>query len=116
MKAIENQNEITTFEEDFFIDASQSFDAKVTFLKVETSVKSKYLIVFNDISSIIQAQNSQREFVENVSHELRTPITSILAATETIPTEIPFRDIIIRQSLRMNESCAEDISRFVLNS
>ncbi|MAW09797.1 MAG: hypothetical protein CMG03_01140 [Candidatus Marinimicrobia bacterium] len=28
MKAIENQNEITTFEEDFFIDASQSFDAK----------------------------------------------------------------------------------------
>ena len=103
MKAIENQNEIKTFEEDFFIDASQSFDAKVTFLKVEASAKTKYLIVFNDISSITQAQNSQREFIENVSHELRTPITSILAATETIPTETPFRDIIIRQSLRMNE-------------
>ncbi len=103
MEAIENQNEIKTFEEDFFIDASQSFDAKVTFLKVETSDKPKYLIVFNNITSIIQAQNSQREFVENVSHELRTPITSILAASEIIPSETPFRDIIIRQSLRMNE-------------
>lgn len=103
MKAIQNQNEIKTFDEDFFIDAAQSFDAKVSFLKVEKSANPKYLIVFNDISSIIQAQRSQREFVENVSHELRTPITSILAASETIPTETPFRDIIIRQSLRMNE-------------
>ena len=103
LKAVENHNEIKTFEEDFFIDAAQSFDAKVSFLKVETSAKPKYLIVFNDISSITQSQKSQREFIENVSHELRTPITSILAATETIPTETPFRDIIIRQSLRMNE-------------
>ena len=75
----------------------------MSFLKVETSARPQYLIVLNDISSITQAQKSQREFIENVSHELRTPITSILAATETIPTETPFRDIIIRQSLRMNE-------------
>ena len=67
MKAVENHNEIKTFEEEFFIDAAESFDAKVSFLKVETSAKPKYLIVFNDISSITQSQKSQREFIENVS-------------------------------------------------
>ena len=103
LNSIELHNESKIFEKDFYVNASQPFDVRITFLKIQTSNVPSYLIVFYDISSIIQSQKAQAEFVENVSHELKTPITSILAAAETIPSEIPFRDVILRQSQRMDQ-------------
>lgn len=42
------------------------------------------LIVFLDITSMVNAENIRHEFTSNVSHELKTPLTSILGYSELI--------------------------------
>jgi two-component system phosphate regulon sensor histidine kinase PhoR len=42
------------------------------------------LLVFHDITTLKQLENTRRDFVANVSHELKTPITSIKGFVETL--------------------------------
>ena len=42
------------------------------------------IVVFHDISKIIQLEEVRKDFVANVSHELRTPVTSIKGFAETL--------------------------------
>ncbi len=42
------------------------------------------LILFVDITSMVNAENVRHEFTANVSHELKTPLTSILGYSELI--------------------------------
>ena len=42
------------------------------------------VLVFSDITRLIQLENMRRDFVANVSHELKTPITAIRGSVETL--------------------------------
>jgi signal transduction histidine kinase len=42
------------------------------------------VIVFGDVTELVNALSAKDDFVANVSHELRTPLTSILAYTEIL--------------------------------
>lgn len=42
------------------------------------------LIIFKNITKLIQLENLRKEFIDNVSHELKTPITIINGFLETI--------------------------------
>lgn len=42
------------------------------------------IVVFHDITKIIQLEEVRKDFVANVSHELRTPVTSIKGFAETL--------------------------------
>jgi two-component system phosphate regulon sensor histidine kinase PhoR len=42
------------------------------------------LLVFNDITAIMELVIHKKRFVDNVSHEMKTPLTSILGYVETI--------------------------------
>lgn len=42
------------------------------------------IVVFHDVSKIIQLEEVRKDFVANVSHELRTPVTSIKGFAETL--------------------------------
>ncbi|MDI6854068.1 MAG: ATP-binding protein [Deltaproteobacteria bacterium] len=42
------------------------------------------LLVFHDITTLKQLENTRRDFVANVSHELKTPITAIKGFVETL--------------------------------
>ncbi len=43
-----------------------------------------YVIIFNDITSVKEAENIRIEFVANVSHEVRTPLTAIKGYVQTL--------------------------------
>ena len=42
------------------------------------------LLLVNDVTDRVRAENTRREFVSNASHELRTPISAIQAAAEAL--------------------------------
>jgi len=68
------------------------------------------LAVLHDVTGIVAAQKSRREFVANVSHELRTPLTSIQGYVETLiedpnpnpETTLEFLGVILKNASRMN--------------
>ncbi len=45
-----------------------------------------YLILIDDITSIVELQNYKEQFLSDVTHELKTPLTSIRGFAETIMT------------------------------
>ncbi len=75
----------------------------------DSSAKSGYIVVFQNITESALLEKNRREFIANVSHELRTPLTSVKGATETIleDDEMPesirrhFLNIVINESDRM---------------
>lgn len=44
----------------------------------------RYVILFQDVTELRQAETIRRDFVANVSHELRTPLASLRALVETL--------------------------------
>jgi two-component system phosphate regulon sensor histidine kinase PhoR len=46
--------------------------------------RSVMLVLFYDITDLVQLQTMQADFVVNASHELRTPLTAIAGFTETL--------------------------------
>ncbi len=47
-----------------------------------------YVVIFNDITIVKEAENIRIEFVGNVSHEVRTPLTSIKGYVQTLESII----------------------------
>ncbi len=45
---------------------------------------SGYLLLIDDLSSIVELQNYKEQFLSDVTHELKTPLTSIRGFTETL--------------------------------
>ncbi len=45
-----------------------------------------YLLLIDDISSIVELQNYKEQFLSDVTHELKTPLTSIRGFAETLMT------------------------------
>lgn len=43
-----------------------------------------FLISFENISGVAQAEDMRRDFIANVSHELRTPLTAVMGFIETL--------------------------------
>lgn len=76
------------------------------------------VLVLHDVTRLRRLESMRRDFVANASHELRTPITAIHGAAEALgegsdpsdPTAASFREIIVRQSARLN-SVIEDLLR-----
>lgn len=75
----------------------------------DSSAKSGFLVVIQNITANALLEKNRREFIANVSHELRTPLTSVKGATETIiedpdmPQSIKnrFLQIVMNESDRM---------------
>lgn len=44
----------------------------------EQGARQGAVVVFHDVTEVVEAAEAQEQFVANVSHELRTPLTSIL--------------------------------------
>lgn len=44
------------------------------------------LLLFNDITSLLEAQKAQKRFIADASHELKTPITAIKGMSELLTT------------------------------
>jgi len=69
------------------------------------------VLVFHDITRLIQLENIRRDFVANVSHELRSPLTAIKGYVETILDDgkmgrkkfEEFLEIILRHADRMSK-------------
>ncbi len=82
---VENINKAKNGEE---IDYSLKINNKTyrVLMSVISNVKNEkdILILFVDITSIVNAENIRYEFTANVSHELKTPLTSILGYSELI--------------------------------
>ncbi len=53
-------------------------------LRNEKGKASGVVIVFTDITKLVELENHRKDFVANVSHELRTPLTSIQGFAETL--------------------------------
>ena len=76
-----------------------------------------FIIVLRDISSFIEFENIQKQFVTSVSHELRTPITSILLSINNYMSykdkldEIQKENLlqIIRQNANVLKNIVEDL-------
>jgi two-component system phosphate regulon sensor histidine kinase PhoR len=68
----------------------------------ESGAKRALLLV-NDVTDMVRAENTRREFVSNASHELRTPIAAIQAAAEAL-----------QQGALADSEIAEDFLRRIL--
>ena len=81
---------------------------KTLLIRVATYGKGQLVLLAQDISARIRAEQSKRDFVANVSHELRTPLTVISGYLENMidSGEIPESferplTLMEQQSLRM---------------
>lgn len=59
-----------------------------TILKSQNSEKLGAVLVFNDVTKLIELETHRTEFVANVSHELKTPLTAIQGYLETLQGEV----------------------------
>lgn len=58
----------------------------------EQGVRQGAVVVFHDVTDVMEAVAAQEDFVASVSHELRTPLTSILGYLELVIDEIEDED------------------------
>lgn len=63
-------------------------DVHGTILKSQNSQKLGAVLVFNDITKMIELKTHRTEFVANVSHELKTPLTAIQGYLETLQGDV----------------------------
>ena len=64
-------------------------ECEVIFCPIHSKGKFRgIIIILRDIDALILAQNMRKEFSANVTHELKTPLTSIIASSEMINSNL----------------------------
>jgi signal transduction histidine kinase/HAMP domain-containing protein len=61
-------------------EARDNYFLKITALRTDTG----YLITIQDVSTYLNFQRLQKQFISNVSHELRTPITGLTLSIQNL--------------------------------
>ncbi len=79
----------------------------------DSSAKSGYIVVFQNITESALLEKNRREFIANVSHELRTPLTSVKGATETVLEDEDMPDSIRRHFLNIVINESDRMTRIV---
>ena len=59
----------------------------------DQGIRQGAVVVFHDVSEVMEAVAAQEDFVASVSHELRTPLTSILGYLELVMDEVDDEEI-----------------------
>ena len=78
----DNQQQITTIK-------INNKECEVIFCPIHSKGKFRgIIIILRDIDALILAQNMRKEFSANVTHELKTPLTSIIASSEMINSNL----------------------------
>lgn len=73
----------------------------------ELGLRHGAVIVFHDVTSVMDAVSAQENFVSSVSHELRTPLTSILGYLELAQDELAPDDETLKHYLTVVERNAD---------
>ncbi|GAA4379820.1 sensor histidine kinase [Paeniglutamicibacter cryotolerans] len=62
----------------------RAFNASARSLRDSQGEHSGSVVIFNDVSDVMDALNTKDAFLSSVSHELRTPLTSIIGYLELV--------------------------------
>lgn len=77
----------------------------------ECGARQGAVVVFHDVSEVMEAVAAQEDFVASVSHELRTPLTSILGYLELVLDDLD--DDVAASYLKIVSRNAERLLRLV---
>lgn len=93
--------------------AGKTYDMRFDKFRDENGIENGIIMIIQDITQRIKAENMQMDFVANVSHELKTPLTTIKSYTETLLDDVAEDSKIERNFLEIIDLEADRMSRLV---
>lgn len=69
-------------------ESQRAFSTSARQIIDEKGTRHGAVVVFHDVTEVVEAAESQEQFVASVSHELRTPLTSILGYLDLVVEEV----------------------------
>ncbi len=93
--------------------SGKTYDMRFDKFRDENGSEIGIIMIIQDITQRIKAENMQMDFVANVSHELKTPLTTIKSYTETLLDGVADNREIERSFLEIIDLEADRMSRLV---